>query len=59
MRIIKGFLGSAVLGLVSLAVLYALMPYTGVEVSICRLSLMSAALLGVPGVTVLILLQLL
>ena len=35
-----------------------LIPYTGVAVSVCRLSLAIAALLGVPGVTLMELLQL-
>lgn len=58
MKIIKSFLGSAVLGVGALAALHFLVPYTGVAVSICRLSITIAALLGVPGVTLMVLLQL-
>ena len=58
MKIIKSFLGSAILGVGALWVLRLLVPYTGVAVSVCRLSLAIAALLGVPGVTLMVLLQL-
>ncbi|MBQ1986138.1 MAG: pro-sigmaK processing inhibitor BofA family protein [Clostridia bacterium] len=58
MKIIKSFLGSAFFGILALTVLHLLLPYTGVSVPICRLSLAVAALLGVPGVTAMVLFQL-
>lgn len=58
MKIIKSFLGSAVLGILALTVLHFLVPYTGVEIPICRLSLTVSSLLGIPGVTLMVLLQL-
>ena len=58
MKIFKQFLGSAVLGLAALAALHLTAPFTGVEVPICRLSLTAAGLLGVPGVSLMVILQL-
>lgn len=59
MRIVKGFLGSGVLGILALCALIFTAPYTGVTLPVCRLSLAAAGLLGVPGVTLIILLQIL
>ncbi len=59
MRILKTLLGSALLGVGALAALYALAPYTGIPISVSRLSLLTAAALGVPGVTLLVLLDML
>ncbi|MBO5252744.1 MAG: pro-sigmaK processing inhibitor BofA family protein [Clostridia bacterium] len=58
MKIIKSFLGSAFFGVAALAALHLLLPYTGVSIPICRLSIVIAALLGVPGVTAMVLFQL-
>ena len=58
MKIIKSFLGSAIFGIGALTLLHFLIPYTGVSVPICRLSIAVAALLGVPGVTAMVLFQL-
>ncbi len=55
MRFIKNLLGSALLGVGALAALYALTPLTGIAVSVSRLSLLIAAALGVPGVTMMVL----
>ena len=59
MKFIKRLFGSALLGVGALAALYALMPFTGIAVTISRLSLLIAAVLGVPGVTRMVLLQML
>lgn len=56
-KFIKKLIGSVLLGVGALAVLYLLAPYTGVELGISRLSLSIAAVLGVPGVTLMVLLQ--
>lgn len=53
----KGFLLSAVLGLVALALVNLFGAYTGVTLPINRLSLGAAGLLGIPGVTLLILIN--
>lgn len=53
----KGFLLSAVLGLVALALVNLCGTYTGVTLPINRLSLGAAGLLGIPGVTLLILIN--
>ena len=53
MRGIKRLIGSA------LAVLYFTAPYTGVYIPVSRLSVAVSAVLGVPGVTLLVLLSLL
>lgn len=58
MKFIKSFLGSAFLGVAALTLLHILVPYTGVDIPICRLSLAVSSLLGVPGVTLMVLLQL-
>lgn len=59
MRFLKDLLGSALLGVGSLAALYALMPITGVAVAVSRLSVLIAAVLGVPGVTLMVILEML
>ena len=59
MKFIKRLFGSALLGVGTLAALYALMPFTGIAVTISRLSVLIAAVLGVPGVTLMVLLQML
>lgn len=59
MKFIKKLIGSVLLGVGALAVLHVLAPYTGVELGISRLSLSIAAVLGVPGVTLMVLLQML
>ena len=53
----KGFLLSAALGFVALALVNLCGAYTGVLVPVNRLSLGAAGLLGVPDVTLLILLN--
>ena len=53
----KGFLLSAVLGLVALALVNLCGAYTGVTLPINRLSLGAAWLFGIPGVTLLILIN--
>ena len=53
----KGFLLSAALGFVALALVNLCGAYTGVLVPVNRLSLGATGLLGVPGVTLLILLN--
>ena len=53
----KGFLLSAVLGLVALALVNLCGAYKGVTLPINRLSLGAAGLLGIPGVTLLILIN--
>ena len=58
MKFLKSFLGSACLGIAALTALHFLVPYTGVEIPICRLSLAVSSLLGIPGVTLMVLLQL-
>lgn len=59
MKFLKRLLGSALLGVGALAALYALTPFTGIAVGISRLSLLIAAVLGVPGVTMMVLFQIL
>ena len=56
MRGIKRFIGSAMLGVLALAALYFTAPYTGVYIPVSRLSVAVSAVLGVPGVTLLVLL---
>ena len=58
MRGIKRLIGSAMLGVLALAVLYFTAPYT-VYIPVSRLSVAVSAVLGVPGVTLLVLLSLL
>ena len=55
MRGIKRLIGSAMLGVLALAVLYFTAPY----IPVSRLSVAVSAVLGVPGVTLLVLLSLL
>ena len=43
----------------ALAALYLLAPYTGIAVPVSRLSVLVSAALGVPGVTLLVLLDML
>ena len=59
MRGIKRLIGSAMLGVLALTVLYFAAPYTGVYLPVSRLSVVISAVLGVPGVTLLVLLSLL
>ena len=49
MRGIKRLIGSAMLGVLALAVLYFTAPYTGVYIPVSRLSVAVSAVLGVPG----------
>lgn len=53
----KGFLLSAVLGLAALALVNLCGAYTGVTLPVNRLSLGAAGCLGIPGVTLLVLLN--
>lgn len=53
----KSFLLSAVLGFAALALVNLCAPYTGVAVPVSRLSVAASGLLGVPGVTLLVLLN--
>lgn len=53
----KGFLLSAALGLTALALVNLCGPYTGVVLPLSKLSLGAACVLGIPGVTLLILLN--
>lgn len=52
---VKSFLLSAALGLGALALVNLCGPYTGVFLPVNRLSLLGAGLLGIPGVTLLVL----
>ncbi len=54
----KSFLLSAFFGFCALAVLNLLGPYTGVTLPVSRLTLCVSGGLGVPGVTLLVLLDL-
>ena len=53
----KGFLVSMVLGIAALALLQVLAPYIGVTLAVTRMSVVTAAVLGVPGVTLLVILD--
>ncbi len=53
----KDFLISAALGAAALALVNLCAPYTGVALPISRLSVAASGLLGVPGVTLLVLLN--
>ncbi len=53
----KGFLVSAVLGFVALALVNLCAPYTGVALPVTRLSVAASGLLGIPGVTLLVVLN--
>ncbi len=53
----KSFLLSAVLGFLALALVNLTAPYTGVLIPLNRLSLAASGVLGVPGVTLLVILN--
>lgn len=53
----KGFLVSAVLGFIALALVNLCGPYTGVFLPVSRLSIAASGLLGIPGVTLMIILN--
>lgn len=53
----RGFLTSAVLGFLALALVNLLAPYTGVLLPVSRLSVATSGLLGVPGVTLMVILN--
>lgn len=53
----KSFILSAALGLGALALVNLCGPVTGVYLAVNRLSLLGAGLLGIPGVTLLVLLN--
>ena len=52
----KGFLFSAVLGFVAMALVNLCGPYTGVFLPVSRLSVLVSGVLGIPGVTLMLLL---
>ncbi len=53
----KSFFISAVLGLLALALVNLTGSYTGVFIAVNRLSLAASGVLGVPGVTLLVILN--
>lgn len=53
----KSFLLSGALGFLALAAVNLTAPYTGVALAVTRLTLMVSGLLGVPGVTLLVILN--
>ena len=53
----KSFLLSGALGFLALAAVNLTAPYTGVALTVTRLTLMVSGLLGVPGVTLLVILN--
>ena len=53
----KSFLTSAALGLLALAAVNLTAPYTGVAIAVNRLSLAASGVLGVPGVTLMVILN--
>lgn len=53
----KSFLFSAILGFLALALVNLTAPYTGVAIPLNRLSLAASGVLGVPGVTLLVILN--
>ncbi len=53
----KNFLISAVLGFAALALLNLSSPYTGVALPVSRLSIAASGLLGIPGVTLMVILN--
>lgn len=53
----KSFIVSAVLGLLALVLVNYTGQYTGVFIAVNRLSLAAAGVLGVPGVTLLVILN--
>ncbi len=55
----KSFAASAVLGIAALFALHFLAPLTGVAMQVAPLSLAVSGLLGLPGVTLLVLFQML
>ena len=52
----KKFLVSAILGFLALAILNLCAPYTGVGITVSRLSIAVTGLLGIPGVTLMVIL---
>ena len=55
----KSCLISGVLGLAALALVNLCAPYTGVALPLSRLSISGSALLGIPGVTLMVILDML
>lgn len=53
----KNFLISALLGFAAMALLNLTAPYTGVALPISRLSVAASGLLGIPGVTLMVVLN--
>lgn len=53
----KSFLLSGALGFLALAAVNLTAPYTGVALAVSRLSVAVSGLLGVPGVTLLVILN--
>lgn len=53
----KNFLISAVLGFIALTLVNLCAPYTGVALPVSRLSIAASGLLGVPGVTLMVILN--
>lgn len=53
----KKFLISAILGFAALALLNLSSPYTGVALPVSRLSIAASGLLGIPGVTLMVILN--
>ncbi len=53
----KNFLISAFLGFAALALLNLSSPYTGVALPVSRLSIAASGLLGIPGVTLMVILN--
>lgn len=53
----KNFLFSALLGFIALALVNLCSPYTGVALPVSRLSIAASGLLGIPGVTLMVILN--
>ncbi len=53
----KNFLFSALLGFLALALVNLCAPYTGVALPVSRLSVAASGLLGIPGVTLMVILN--
>lgn len=53
----KSFFASALLGLLALALVNLTCGYTGVSLAVNRLTLAASGVLGVPGVTLLVILN--
>ena len=53
----KGFFVSAALGIIALALVNLCAPYTGVLLPVSRLSIAASGLLGIPGVTLMVILN--